>query len=283
MHTPDTLAQLEASAHRSQVAYRDRGVCWRRWGQGPALVLIHGGHGSWMHWVRNIAALARHFTVLVPDLPGFGDSDDLGHDAHSPDRMDHLIDALSATLDTMLGRHAPVCVAGFSFGGLVAAELAARRGGVRKLALIGPAGHGGVRRQKVDLVDWRTPDPAQRRARLRHNLAALMLHDPAAIDELAMAVHEASCVRTRFRSKALSRTNGLHGALERYAHPALLIWGEHDVTAVPDEVASQLAQLGPDREWCVIPGGGHWVQYERSHDVNQLLKAWFLSQEGDMQ
>ncbi|MET1115858.1 MAG: alpha/beta fold hydrolase, partial [Comamonas sp.] len=49
---------------------------WRVWGTGTPLVLIHGGHGSWMHWIHNIGPLAQHFQVIVPDLVGFGDSAD---------------------------------------------------------------------------------------------------------------------------------------------------------------------------------------------------------------
>lgn len=48
------VARLEAGAERVDVAYLGRQVRWRRWGSGPALVLLHGGHGNWMHWVRNV-------------------------------------------------------------------------------------------------------------------------------------------------------------------------------------------------------------------------------------
>ena len=37
---------------------------------------------------------------------------------------------------------------------------------------------------------------------MRHNLAAHMLHDPARIDALAVQVHTAACLNTRFYSKA---------------------------------------------------------------------------------
>jgi 2-hydroxy-6-oxonona-2,4-dienedioate hydrolase len=43
-------------------------------GSGPPLVLIHGGHGSWTHWVANIEPLARRRHVIALDLPGFGAS-----------------------------------------------------------------------------------------------------------------------------------------------------------------------------------------------------------------
>jgi pimeloyl-ACP methyl ester carboxylesterase len=277
---PAEIARLEAMAQRFDVAYLGRNVRWRRWGDGPALVLLHGGHGNWMHWVRNIEPLMRQHAVWAPDLPGFGDSDDLAGDAHAAARKRHLLDAVSATLDTLVGREALIDLAGFSFGGLVAAELSAQRGHVRRLALVGTAGHGGTRRQHAELVNWRRSDGAHMLDGLRHNLAALMLHEPAAIDTLALHVHETSCSRTRFRSKAVSRAGGLQAALDQYGGPVLLIWGEHDVTAVPHDMAAQLADEDVRREWCVVPGTGHWVQYEGANDVNRLLSSWFATDEG---
>lgn len=46
-------------------------------GEGPALILVHGGgqQASWEVWEQNVPALARNHTVYVPDLPGFGGSD----------------------------------------------------------------------------------------------------------------------------------------------------------------------------------------------------------------
>lgn len=47
-------------------------------GSGPDLILLHSGEygaSAELSWRHNIAALAEHFHVLAPDLPGFGDSD----------------------------------------------------------------------------------------------------------------------------------------------------------------------------------------------------------------
>lgn len=285
-HTPGLhpeIARLDAAAHRVEIVHQGRRVCWRRWGQGKPLVLIHGGHGNWMHWVRNIDALAQRHAVWVPDLPGFGDSEELALEPHAAERQGHLLDAVMSSLDAVIGSEATIDLVGFSFGGLVAAELAARRGHVRRMALIGPTGHGTARREKVPMVNWRSPDRAQRLAGLRHNLAAFMLHDPAAMNELAMAVHEAACSRTRYRSKAISRDSGhLQAALDGHEQPLLLIWGEHDVTAVPHDIAPQLAEPHDTREWCVVPRAGHWVQFEAAADVNPLLSGWFAPDEGEI-
>ncbi|MBY4899113.1 alpha/beta fold hydrolase [Cupriavidus sp. AU9028] len=277
---PDTganaiLARLAAATQvRVDTAGRTR-IVWRTIGQGSPLVLIHGGHGSWLHWVRNIEALSAAHTVWLPDLPSFGESGDLGVEPHAPDRLDRLVDAVAGSMRRVLGSATDPGLAGFSFGGLVAAHLATAVPGIARIALLGSAGHGSMRRQKLEMMDWRTEDPEQSRAALRHNLAALMLHEEASIDPLALAVHAHSCRTTRFRSKAISRHPLLEPALDRFAGPTLLIWGEHDVTAAPADTARRLVANAPNRDWSIIAGAGHWVQYERAQQINQRLLQWF--------
>src|SRR3989441_9456886 len=109
-----------------------------RWGGGgPPVVLLQGGGGSWTHWARNITPRPRHFTVWVPDLPGFGDS------GLPPgvETAEALADIVSSGLDDVVSPPAPVSLVGFSFGGIIAGLVAARqRDRVRTLVLIGAGG-----------------------------------------------------------------------------------------------------------------------------------------------
>ncbi len=59
------------------VAHVDGGVRlhYRRMGQGPALVLLHGYPQTGHMWRKVVPALAERFTVVAPDLRGYGDSD----------------------------------------------------------------------------------------------------------------------------------------------------------------------------------------------------------------
>jgi len=43
-------------------------------GSGPPLVLLHGYPQTHVCWHRIAPALAEHFTVVIPDLRGYGDS-----------------------------------------------------------------------------------------------------------------------------------------------------------------------------------------------------------------
>jgi pimeloyl-ACP methyl ester carboxylesterase len=240
------------------------------------LVLLHGGHGSWQHWARNIAPLASHYRVLVPDLPGYGDSD-----TPPEPTMTSLVNTTRAALDQLLGPNTAVRLAGFSFGGLVAAHIAAQRPHVTHLALLGPAGHGSPRRPKGALLDWRDAARAQDDAALartmRHNLLMHMLEHPASIDEQALELHTAACISTRFHSKKISLAGGLVDALTtaQRVNPTMQLsamWGEHDVTCTPHTVlrALQAAGLQLQRSM-VVPHAGHWVQYEAPDAANSFV------------
>ena len=279
--TPAVLSQLETyvetpvatRARLHRVMHQGRQVCWHQMGSGAPLVLLHGGHGSWLHWVRNIEVLATRFTVWVPDMPGYG-----GSDAPPEPTMDSLVAVTTGTLNQLVGDLTPINLVGFSFGGLVAAHLAAQRQHIHRLALLGPGGHGGPRRPSGELRSWRNAaaagDAAALASVMRHNLAVHMLHDPAHIDALAVQVHTAACLHTRFHSKTISRSAGLGALLDRCRSPLLLAWGEHDVTAQPEAIARTLSEGRAGCRTHVVADAGHWVQYEQADAVKHLLLNW---------
>ena len=282
--TPAVLSHLETyvetpvvtRARLHRVTHQGHQVCWHQMGDGPPLVLLHGGHGSWLHWVRNIEVLATRYTVWVPDMPGYG-----GSDAPPEPTMGSLVAITTGTLNQLVGDLTPVNLVGFSFGGLVAAHLAAQRQQIQRLALLGPGGHGGQRRPSGELLSWRSAADAGNSgdrdalARvMRHNLAVHMLHDPARIDALAVQVHTDACLHTRFHSKTISRSATLAAALDRYDGPVLLAWGEHDVTAQPEAIGRTLSAGRANCRTHVVADAGHWAQYEQPEAVNRLLLDW---------
>ncbi len=252
----------------------DGGACgtvWRRWGAGPAVVLLHGGSGSWTHWIRNVESLAaRGHTVLVPDMPGYGESDDvpLPHSARQ-------IAAILATSLQVAGLPREFALVGFSFGAVVAAHLTAHDAvRVHRLVLVGAMGLGVTREREIDLRGWkRLSDPDEILAVHRHNLRVLMLRDEAAIDPLALYLHAANTARTRFISRFISRADALQGLLGAAGVDYSGIWGAHDVTAVDGVAAcaSRLREAYPAARFDVVDQAGHWVQYERADSFNQLL------------
>ena len=61
---------------RDVVSVRDKTrIHYRRLGQGPGMVLLHGYPQTGHMWRKVMPALAERFTVVAPDLRGYGDSD----------------------------------------------------------------------------------------------------------------------------------------------------------------------------------------------------------------
>ncbi|MDX1730837.1 MAG: alpha/beta fold hydrolase, partial [Aurantimonas coralicida] len=123
---PDAvIAAVEAAGTRVETPCGGGTMAWRVFGDGPPLALLHGGHGSWLHWLLAIPALARHHRLLVPDLPGFGESASLDDAPAAGTAAAEAVAApVLAGLNTLCGER-PVALAGFSFGGVIAATMAA--------------------------------------------------------------------------------------------------------------------------------------------------------------
>jgi 2-hydroxy-6-oxonona-2,4-dienedioate hydrolase len=266
---------IDAVESRGEKAFSEylpgRKMCWRRFGSGVPVVLVHGGHGGWLHWICNIEALSETFTLWIPDLAGFGESDSPPTEFGIQD----MADAVNSSLSLLIGADTAVGLCGFSFGGMVATRLARVRPNVRRLATIGAAGHGGARRQVLPMVQWRGLSPDAEIVALRQNLASLMLTPRNAEDNLALYVHRASCHRTRFRSRDLSSPGPLPDLLRDLSLPVQFIWGSEDVTAIPQTIGASLIEGHRERILTIIPGAGHWAQFEASTEINELLSRWF--------
>ena len=243
-------------------------------GSNPPLVLVHGGHGNWLHWVHNIEMLARDRQVLVPDLPGFGESDELQSDDAV---IAGLAAAFTASLEALLGGTPMIDLAGFSLGAIVSAHSAVRRGAVRKLALLGCPASETPRRPKAKMIRWHHlhEDEAAQNAALRHNLLAHMMYADSNVDALAFRAYTDGIKATKLSTHGAAHGTPLKDVLRPYTAPVLLLYGEHDVICTPELAKAGLENAAAGREARVIPGGGHWIQCERADAVNAALTRWF--------
>ena len=134
-------AELLAESTLRETPCGEGAMTWRIWGSGPPLVMLHGGAGSWRHWVLNIRALAEHFTLYVADLPGLGDSADPPQPFDTndfPGSITHLAGLICDGIDTLIGEDAPFKILAFSFGSINSGYVALRMGArVEHLVLVG--------------------------------------------------------------------------------------------------------------------------------------------------
>jgi pimeloyl-ACP methyl ester carboxylesterase len=271
---PPALAAALADGQRCTTLLDGVQLVWHSWGDParPTLVLLHGGSGSWTHWVRNIAPLRdAGWRVLVPDLPGFGDSDLPPGCSDAPQLPAHLHAGLQ-----QLAPQGPVQLVGFSFGGMTGALwLAEFSQDAQALVLVGAPGMGLTVPERVPLKGWRHLASAEAQDAVhRHNLMALMLRHPESLDTLALDVHRANVQRDRMPRRRLSSTPIVAEALPRVAARVSAIYGEHDalyITRLP-ELREALERLSPHwGQWHTVPQAGHWVVYEAAEAFNAAL------------
>lgn len=262
------LAALEARATLVHTPTGDGMMAWRIWGEGEPVVLGHGSGGAWGHWVRNIPELARTRRVIVPDLPGHGNSAKPAEETHEA-----LSQALALGLEQILGAAQPVDLVGFSFGGVVFTQFAALYPQwARRLVIIGSGGLD----TPLGAIDLRSPrglEGEAQQAVFRSNLLGMMLHSPESVDDLALYIQAEGARLTRFRSAGpLVMPDRLIAALPQVRAPLDAIWGEFDRPHPhPAEQDEALRRFKPDMDFRVIADSGHWAMYERPEAFNAAL------------
>lgn len=242
------------------------GVKWHylEGGTGPTLVILHGIAAEADHWLGVAGPLRRQFRVIVPDLPGFGDSQPpQGLDFHIAEQARRLGDWLDAigVEDCIL--------AGNSMGAWVAGHYAAHHPDrVRALWLMDAFGvmsathsevldeflNGGTNPFKVDSM------------REYAGLVDLMFHQrPQVPYPLARAGYlNTARLRQdlpRMNEEFLRESTPLCELAPRLTMPVLIEWGKEDQATHPDG-ARVLHERIPGSTLVMHPDVGHLPMLE---------------------
>jgi pimeloyl-ACP methyl ester carboxylesterase len=258
------MEQVEVDAMR---------IAYERVGHGPPVILLHGyvGDGT-ATWRRQLDELSDEFTVVAWDAPGAGRSSDPPEDFG----MAGYADCLAGFIDALGLRRTNV--AGLSFGGALALELARRHPAIPTSLVLASAyaGWGGSL----------PPEVAEQRLRqalalselsaeeLVHTLLPTMFSEatPAAdVDAFGAAmraVHPAG-----FRAMARASAEDLRAALPLVTVPTLLVYGDDDVRA-PITVAEDLHAGIAGSTLRVLPGAGHVCNIEAADEFNRTVRSF---------
>lgn len=250
-------------------------------GEGPRLVLIHGGGSgadAWGNWRDCLEGYARNFHVFAVDMPGFGESDrpnpaefDYGQtmrNTHMADFIDHVSGGT------------PVFVIGNSMGGATALGVTIDRPElVSKLVLMGSAG-----------LDISNSDPAAKMALGTYDytlegmrkLVSVLAGSRFCIDDDMIAYRHALTLRPGGREAMTAIHQRLKEDPMTYppekiasvACPTLVVGGKEDRVAVLERTYGFL-ELIPNSWGFIIPHVGHWVMLEATDVFVSMTSNFF--------
>lgn len=236
-------------------------------GSGPAAVVLHHSSGN-LGWVPFYEALAQHFTVTVPDLPGYGQSE---RPAWARDPRD-----IAILMNRFLARVAPegAALVGLGFGGFIAAEIATMdQERLGSLVLVGAAG---VQPDEGELLDQML---------ISYNeYVTAGFRDEAHFqeifgEEVSKEVRElwdfSREMTARLSWKPYMFNRRLPHLLPEVQTPTLVVSGGED-RVVPVICARQYAAALPNATLEIVEGAGHYVDYEEP----QALAARIASHAG---
>ena len=238
-----------------------------RRGSGRPILAVHG-FDTIDPAAPFLGLLGRHGEIIAPSSPGFGNSP-------RPKDFDTVYDLVHlyvAALDALPGDE--VTLLGFSFGGWLAAEVAAACSHrLDKLVLVDPLGIKISDRETPDILDIFNKSPDEVRQCSWHH-PDRFAPDYNAMSDEALVVHarnrEALCL---YAWRPYMYNPQLPRWLARIAVPTLLVWGASDHVVTPD-YGRAYSRLIPGSHLAVIEGAGHHPEIEQPEAFVERVAAF---------
>ncbi len=286
---PELFVRLGIGAVRRLCGFRTRridieGKTWYYLeggaASGPVLMLLHGFGGDKDNWPLYARRLRSRYRVVIPDLPGFGESE---RDLAADYRIAAQVDRLHAFVNGMGIER--MHVGGNSMGGALALKYALTHPTrVLTLALLNNAGINGAKKSDLEIAAERGESPLTVASLGEFDdLMAFITYRPIPLPRVVKQVIGEEAIRRKplldriFLSLFQEfRQEPLDDELSSLAPPTLIIWGRHD-RLIDVSCARIMAERIPDNRCVILEQTGHVPMLERP-DVTAALHRDFLEE-----
>ena len=218
-------------------------------GEGPPLVLLHGGLVDARFFAPNLAPLAERFRVYTPERRGHGHTPDVP----GPITYQLMADDTVAFLDAVVG--GPADLVGHSDGAVVAMLVAMKRPElVKRLVMIS----GGFNKsgEAAPGMEWNVDE-----------IAAFLA--PAYGEVSPDGVDHFKVVATKVGQMAAVEPNLQASELAKVTQRSLVVFSDDDLVTLAHAV--EMYEALPNAELAVVPGTSHFLTQEKPHLVNALV------------
>ena len=263
---------FKADVELKRVSVDGYEIPYYRGGQGPSLVLVHGFGDSKISFLQSAAELSRHYDVILPDVPGFGETQE------SPDRS-YSIRSQAETLNQFFEKIGlkQFHLVGNSMGGHISAAytlLFPQK--VQTLVLIDAAG-------------LRVDDPVPYKAS-QAPLRTVEDFDQYISETFARKPWIPQAFKLHFVANSIQNFDWfnrirqdiregqdyiLNDRVASIQNQTLILWGDSDTVVSPAN-AQVWSQLLPHSTLIFLDQTGHAPQYERPLDTARIIESFLL-------
>jgi len=255
--------------HSKRIKVGELDIHYLTGGHGDPLVVVHGGSDGARAWMKNMAELAKNYTIYVPDLPGFGYSQAMEGNWYIPELVE-FVDEFSHKMG-LESFH----LMGHSLGGGVALSYVLKfPHKIRKLVLVSSMCLG------RDIALWVR---FLSQCALCRSIGAAAHAILRGVKWLAERLFAGVEFRLPFSRASIhlgcnittlkEQTAVLIHRLSEIMVPTLVVWGARD-PILPVSQAYVAAELIPDCQVKVFEDGGHSVYRQNIPEFARLLTGF---------
>lgn len=250
-------------------------------GSGEPLILLHGTGGHIEAYAKNIKGLSEQFRVICIDMVGHGYTEKPNRPYGIDYYSDHLLSVIQALELTK------VYISGESLGGWVAAWFAAHQPEYVKGLVLNTPGNVNNKPEVMQKLKQSTIKAVieANYENVKTRLEWLMYDKSQVTDELIesryniytkpdyqQAVYNIVYLQDIEARKQYSWEPSWCGKISA---PTLLVWTDHDPTSTVEE-GKPIQAMIPNSELIVINDAGHWPQWEKPEEFNNILIEFLL-------
>ena len=265
-----SLGQAQVAGHRWVYAVREADQAG-----APTVVMIHGFTGRKENWYPLAARLRGRYRILIPDLPGWGDSQRIDGDDYGFVAQSERVAAFLNEVARQPGSE--VVLLGHSMGGGIAALTTARH--PRSVDRVGLFDAAGVRFKDnqfgIDVLAGKNPFGVHDEASLQRYIdtvfhvesAKPLIPWPASRALINWRIQQAQFEQDVLDRIGRSEERFLPGeAASEIAQPALLLWCRQDLVIDSSAMTLYAAQV-PQATQVLLDGCGHMSVVEKPEEV----------------
>ena len=261
-----------------ELSYQDRNIFYRVFGEGKAVLLLHGFGETGEVWQQQVEFLKNDFKLIVPDLPGSGRSaiiDDMS--------MEGLADAIKKIADEEVidsGNNEVLTMIGHSMGGYITMAFAEKYpqyldafGLFHSSAFADSDEKRTTRKKGIDFVRQHGAFEFFKTATPNLFSPITKQKNPSLVDSFIESLRNFSSEAVILYYEAMMQRPDRTEILKKTDLPVLFVIGEHD-NAVPPSDSLQQAHLPNTSFIHLLKNSGHMGMLEEAEKSGLILKEF---------